>query len=125
MRRLAERHTVQRVGAGARGQRADHGVRQRPYGAVKGWRALDALGDVHGAGQREAPARALVRDLLRAMAAREQSGEGSAHVLFVPDGNGRLPPEIAVAGCGPRGAALAGGLMPGQVPGIRGARRRR
>jgi len=44
MRRLAERHAMQRVGPRAGRQRPDHGIGQTADGGVEGVGALDALG---------------------------------------------------------------------------------
>jgi hypothetical protein len=44
MRRLAERHAVQRVRPRAGRQRADHGIGQAVDDGIKGVGALDALG---------------------------------------------------------------------------------
>ena len=54
MRRLAERHAVQRVGPRAGRQRADHGFGQAADDGVEGARALDALGQHGRPGQKGA-----------------------------------------------------------------------
>jgi hypothetical protein len=54
VRRLAERHAVQRVGPRAGRQRPDHGVGQAVDDGVEGVRALDALGQRGRPGQQGA-----------------------------------------------------------------------
>ena len=54
MRRLAERHAVQRVGPRAGRQCADHGFGQATDDGVEGVRALDALGQRGRPGQQGA-----------------------------------------------------------------------
>ena len=54
MRRLAERHAVQRVRPRAGWQRADHGIGQAVDDRVEGVGALDALGQRGWPGQQGA-----------------------------------------------------------------------
>jgi hypothetical protein len=56
MRRLAERHAVQRVRPRAGRQRADHGIGQAVNDGIEGVGALDALGHRGRPGQQGAPA---------------------------------------------------------------------
>ena len=56
MRRLAERHAVQGVGAWPGRQRAHHGVGQAVHDRVQGVSALDALGQGRRPGQQGAAA---------------------------------------------------------------------
>src|SRR6266581_2873609 len=98
MNRLAERHTVQRIGGGSFLQRSPDGRGKHSGGAVGPADALEALSHVGGAKPGAKRSHAVPRLCRLGSAAAEEFRKGMGHTVSVPGACRELPlpPELRV-----------------------------